>query len=437
MTEFSIATAGWDEDIANGDPDVVCRTNLRLAVAERNLTRNVSLWTRAVEDQVRLSVHPLAEWFIHSWWRLLCEPAPYRTRPTADWRMAHDLAAAGGGYVWPGIRFASDGKSMKVTARLFHDPEPQSVRYIEELDEASIDLPIFENEVTRFLRTVVDRVVDVGCESALPDMWKQLQEELADPESSQWRRIEAELGFDPDDAPRREVEMAILVEKALGKATASEVIPAFGQQGRGVHMARCQDIIDSPGIEGTPQPIDDETSSARCDDDDQPWKRAYQDARRLRTGLKDPEHPLDDAVLCELLGMSPQAFEGFESMPGSPMGLAVAVEGDRYVFHPRKSRRFSESRRYELARFIGDFASVGRSDGCSLASTDFRTARQAYQRAFAAEFLCPSDGLSAVIKGYRGEEAREVAAAHYGVSQRVVEHQIANNRPPFRRRRRF
>jgi len=426
MTDFSIATEGWGDTRVDRDPDVACRTKLSLTVGGCNLTTNVSLWTRAVEDHVRLSVHPLAEWFIHSWWRLLWEPAPFSVRPTPEWRMAHEMAAAGGGYVWPAVCFASDGKAMRVSAKLFHDPDPQSVRYIEDLEDGCVDLAVFTAEVRRFLQEVADRVVDSGCESSLSEMWKQLQDEIADPEMSQWRRIEAELGFDPDDAPHREVDVAILVENRLGRATASEVIPAFGQHRRGNRMDRCREIIESPGLDGKPEGIDDARSSPESND--KPWKRAYQDAQRLRKRLADPEQPLDTGVLCELLGMDRARFESYEAPPRPPIGLAVAGDGGTYVFHPRKSLRFSGSRRYELARFIGDFALVGRGDGRSLASTDFRTVRQAYQRAFAAELLCPAEGLRAVTKGYRGEEAREVAAAHYDVSQQVAAHHLANTR---------
>ena len=60
-------------------------------------------------------------------------------------------------------------------------------------------------------------------------------------------------------------------------------------------------------------------------------------------------------------------------------------------------------------------------------STDLSTARQKFQRAFAAEFLCPIDELKAFLDDDYSESAIEDAAAHFDVSERTVESPLANN----------
>ena len=62
-------------------------------------------------------------------------------------------------------------------------------------------------------------------------------------------------------------------------------------------------------------------------------------------------------------------------------------------------------------------------------ATRAATARQKVQRAFAAEFLCPVDGLRELF-GTRSPEGDEIdaAAEHYGVSSLVVENIWANRR---------
>ena len=43
----------------------------------------------------------------------------------------------------------------------------------------------------------------------LADLWQEVQEELVDPYASQYRRREAELGFDPDECPEHLVKDAL------------------------------------------------------------------------------------------------------------------------------------------------------------------------------------------------------------------------------------
>lgn len=78
---------------------------LSLAVNGYSLTRNEDSWSRTVKGDVLVSLYPLAVWFASSWWRLLHEPHPGKgVRPSVSWRMAHELAAANQGYVWPTVK---------------------------------------------------------------------------------------------------------------------------------------------------------------------------------------------------------------------------------------------------------------------------------------------------------------------------------------------
>jgi len=425
MDELEIKIGSWEQADSVAASDAVCRTAFSLFVGTRNLTKNENLWTRAVESNVVLSVHPLAEWFLQSWWRLLWEPEPDTEAPEAEWRMAHELASAGGGFVWPHVRFVSDRESMRVTARLTRDPDPQSVRYIEYLDDSRVGLDAFQAEVMRFVETIVARVEETGCESSVPDLWRQLQDEIADPEAATWRRLEAELGFDPDEAPESEVEAAGLVAERLGAQTASELIPAFGQGQHSAGVKRCHELMAETGIAGRPDFVSDVSNALPSLAP--PWKQGIVSASHLRSRLADPDAKLETAALCNLLGISAKGFEAFRPPPGVPVGMAIADESSAYIFHPRKRGR-EDSRRYELARFVGDLSFVADTEASSLASTDFRTARQAFQRAFAAELLCPAEGVRNVTAGYDGEEAEEVAAEHFGVSGYVVRHQRMNTR---------
>ena len=87
-----------------------------LAIGEAYITRVEDVGAKTVRNHMRGSVCHLATWFAENWWRLRWEPAPRLWTKDPDWRMAHSIAAAGGGYVWPNAVFASDGDYVEVAA---------------------------------------------------------------------------------------------------------------------------------------------------------------------------------------------------------------------------------------------------------------------------------------------------------------------------------
>jgi len=62
-----------------------------------------------------------------------------------------------------------------------------------------------------------------------------------------------------------------------------------------------------------------------------------------------------------------------------------------------------------------------------LVTADLATTRQKFQRAFAAEFLCPISSLVEFADGDFSESAIEDAANEFAVSERTVEASLMNN----------
>ncbi|MSP67747.1 MAG: hypothetical protein EXQ96_06550 [Alphaproteobacteria bacterium] len=69
-----------------------------------------------MRDRVYVSAYPLALWFASEWWWLRWEPAPKGQDRATAWRMAHEMLAAGSGYLWPRLTFECDGERVCVTA---------------------------------------------------------------------------------------------------------------------------------------------------------------------------------------------------------------------------------------------------------------------------------------------------------------------------------
>ena len=162
MTRDFAIRCHWES--ALHDAPEVCETSGLLTIMLGNtvVTRNEDVWSRTVRDEVRLSAYPLALWCAASWWRLRWEPLPMSPTPNHSWRMAHEMAAAGYGYLWPQLFFAFDGESMHVWARQSAPDAQAAVRYLVDAHHA-IPGSAFEQTLDEFMAHVIARLdaVDV------------------------------------------------------------------------------------------------------------------------------------------------------------------------------------------------------------------------------------------------------------------------------------
>jgi Zn-dependent peptidase ImmA (M78 family) len=408
-----------------GAPEIQQTTGFfRLVAGGVNVTENEDTWSRTIRENVLLSAYPLATWLSSSWWRLLHEPLPPRgIRPSADWRMAHEATAANEGFLWPRIVIAPDGESILVWATSSPNSENQSVRYMNGLAvPVAIGCREFEHETASFIHSVIERLEAVGVhESALSSLWREVLDETNDPHASEYRQREAEMGFDTDECPEAVVEEALALSSILGKKTLSEVAPAYGRYAseESRPLAGLQKLIASYGFNGKPlTPAMEQIFGV-------PWKRGGEAARRIRKIMDIGDNPLSTEDLCEVLGVKSTEVEEWSPPKEQRVSLAAPQENGGLRFHLRK--RHPVAKRFELARLLGDYLQYGEEDAYWLASTDLRTSRQKYQRAFAAEFLSPLSGLQEFIGSDFSESMLEDAAAYYGVSTQAVESMLVNN----------
>lgn len=399
-----------------------------LKAGDISLTRNEDTWSQTIRDSVLVSAYPLAAWMVSSWWRLLYEPLPPTgIRPSVRWKMAHELTAANQGFIWPRVILASDTELMQIWSTASKAVEQQSVRYVNSLDRPfPVDLLEFEQTAKGFIESVLSRLDATGITNTpLAGLWQEVQEELADSDASQYRRCEAELGFDPDECPENLVEDALKLVERMGDKTFSEVAPAYSKDLLEARLlsAEINELIQGSGFDGKPEvsvnhSVSQEFSKA-------PWQRANEVASLLRDEIDLREDSVTDDQIYDLLGLHKSEYEALPSPPRRNISIAVPLEKGGFRFHARKRNR--PGKRFELARFIGDYLLYGNHGESWLANTDLRTSRQKYQRAFAAEFLCPFSSLHAYLDNDYSESAIEDAAEYFGVSSRTVESILTNN----------
>ena len=390
------------------------------------LTRNEDAWSKTVRDSVLVSVYPLAIWLAASWWRLNYEPLPKHIPiPSLDWRMAHEIGAANHGYVWPHIVLATDGEAMHMWAAPSAPDSRQSVKYLNGLSQPhAVKLDDFNHEAARFIELVLSRLHTTGYpDTDLASLWRLILEDRADPESAKLRRMEAQLGYDPDECPDAIIAEALALESRMGMSTLSELAPVFGKCNADPTLDEISRLANGNGVIGAPEinhsPLD------AADPEAPPWSRAVRAARNLRNMLGNRESPIDDSTLYGLFGLTPQAVTNAPTPQRQKVGLAVPDKNGRLKFTPRK--RHPISQRFEFGRFLGDYINSGSTPDNWLASTDLVTARQKFQRAFASELLCPIESLIAYLNDDYSESAIDDAAGHFRVSEQTIEWLLVNN----------
>lgn len=401
---------------------------LRISAGKNVLTRNENAWSRSVHDAIRVSAYPLALWFVSGWWRLRWEPVPIGLRGLS-WRMAHETAAAGYGFLWPTLEFGSDGERVRIAS---HQSDPltnETVRYLSSA-RVSVSAGQFERSVENFVNLVIARLDAVGLAATqLHALWSELAEERAEPAATRYRSLEARLGFEPDETPAGLVEK---LEDLIGRA-GEQAVAELATACAGAEPERALDKIvhlaESPGVTGR---IASPASLPHRSADDcalavgPPWERGRQLARMVRTTYALPQAIVSDRILAEVLGVEESVFNATNGTAERlPAGLAVRGSStDRVSLLFRKHNR--AGRRFEAARLLAAHLSAPATEQW-LPATDAKTARQKMQRAFATELLCPIDELRDFLAGDLSEEAIDNASEHFAVSPLAVRSHLRNN----------
>ena len=416
-------------------PDLERQTaaDLTLKLGEHVLTRGQDTWSRTLTDRARVSAYPMAMWLASCWWRIRHEPCPETSSlPPARWRLAHDLPAAGHGYVWPSVRLFSDGEVMQVSARAGGQGKWESLQYQTSVGTTPVAVKLFDEAVDGFLDVTIERLIESGkAASELRALWADVLAERRDPEVSAWRRLEARLGFDADEAPDWLMNEISLLSGQAGQAAMDEVAPSIGAEGSRERLRRINEMAASPGIAARLRLcLHHEDPVGQT-----PWDRGRTLAREVRRQAAIPGGPVSNETLTELLGLPTTALA--KPVDGSPvLGLGIRGQDDRQTtLHFR--RRSLTGRRFEAARFLADHLIAGPDDRW-LPQTDAVTARQKAQRAFAAELLVPIDDLRDFLASDVTSEAIEDAGERYQVSPLAVSAHLKNHgilegdtKPPF------
>jgi hypothetical protein len=403
---------------------------LRITGASLVLTEGYDTIAQTVRGESHVSIVHLGRWLAANWWRLRHEPES----PTLEWRLAHDLPAAGGGFLWPPLRISSDGESIRLAP--LEPPERATMFQYRQQQAVWVPAAAFERGVDTLMEALLARLdTRKARDPDLLELWQLILVERADPELSRLRRREALLGAEPDSLELAELQKALQQGAWMGEASLDEVVATTSYDrltGRIAGLTALRDVqrphIDlRPVIESLLQP---RTRAPGASSEEAPWERGDRFAHAVRAGLGAGHGPLLNERMEDVLGVA--------LGPGSPLWItsdprdrSLAI-GFRDAEQPSRVRAWMRSphprgRRFELARLLGD-ALMGASGEVALPLTDRATARQKAQRAFAQELLCPEAALRSELPPNPTELDVADLADRYDVSEYLIVSALQNRR---------
>ena len=379
----------------------------------------------------------IAEWLVWNWWRLRWEVRrPSDEGALANWNFAHQMSTIGEGYVWPNVTIFSDGVLSCLSSEPSSDPETVLFCYLGASGRQWVRAETLENAIDGFLEDMLMRLdkEEIGG-SNLHRLWNDLSEERENPELACYRRLEAQLGYEPDEADESELRPWLddankLGEKALGEI-AADVKLGDHTSSSVIHEQDFVEIAGRDGFEANPNDAVklDSITGISQPGSVQAWNLGQNFAQRIRSQENLGDQPIYNEVLTGFAGAMKDAISGKPDHPALNISFALDRRDSRSYVSLRPSRE--TGRRFDLARLIGDrvfCTQMYDSTEPLLPATRAYSYRQKLQRAFAAELLSPFTCVDDMMEGdYDSEEKQNEVANHFNVSPWTIRTQLLNN----------
>ena len=419
MTEavsFALDVRDWIR--AGTDADALLTAALRIELGDAVLSSVLDSDARSVREVVYLPAGQLSEWLVVNWWRLRWEARP--GRPGLDWMESHQIGAIGGGSAWPPIEICSDGEFIRVSMRGERRPDVAAIQYLRSVQE---DIParVFEVALDRFLDQVEARARSVALQSDLAELREELRSEREDPALA-WRcRVQALAGLNPGEAGEGLLSQARKLADTAGLDAFDECLAGGWDLGGRLQtvasflsrLQKSEAHISLAFQDGFGDRVLRGSAVA--------WEAGERAAQRLRAHLR-LSGPIEQSYLRQLLevpdvgpneGWGPTLVGAWRDPSDGRARLGVRPSGP--------------SRRFDLARVMG--GALLAQDEALVPVTRGASWTQKYQRAFAAEFLCPWRDLDAFTdESGTDYEGIEDAAAYFDVSPVLVQSSLLNKR---------
>jgi len=395
-----------------GDSESSSYGALSMSMGDDVLTFVEDTLARTTRRTIRVSLSRLAMWFAANWWRLRWEPAP--GTPSLGWRMAHEMGAIGGGFVWPQISFASDGEELLITQRASH--RQHTIRYLSD-HVLSCGASAFERGVDDFVDQVLARqsscrAMDVD----LQELWSAVRSERADQSLATFRRREAMMGLDPGEVSAD--VLARLFERGewIGPSALDETLVNLDAASADRALTRLDALRGERSLELSSKAIGEAVARWTPTKGTHSSRLATGLAAHLRQYWQLGAGPVTDAFLEDVL--EGDIHSDRMAIAGAPP--FVAFREDASIRPVLRRTHFPANRRFDIARLIADTCIADPADALS-PLTRSHTARQKFQRIAAQELLCPVAAIAQRLSlPQPDDEELAQVAQYFGVSELLV-----------------
>ncbi len=392
-------------------------------VASRCLTEGVAHDANDLLSGPNVSGYHIAEWLMWNSWRLRWEARP--TERGRGWAFSHNLSSIGAGYVWPNMEISSDGVRAIVSSSPTTDPTAGLYRYVGAQASEAVAASALEEAIRTFAKDVLNLLDSAGVvDTNLHRLWHDVERERNDPDAARLRRLEARLGYDPDEIAAADLRAATDAMQGFGDDSVEELAADAGC--RGTKLPSVRELTAAVEQAGWDLRLQDAVGlqanvNAQAWGEAAAWRLGVAVARVLRCQEAMDGQPIGNKRLAEIAGVPTAALVESDARQ-SPLSFVLAT-GDRAQVALRSN--WETGRRFALARLLGDRL-FGHDEPLSPATRAY-TYRQKAQRAFAAELLCPYKAVCDFLGADRSEERYDDAASHFNVSSWAIDTVLLNN----------
>lgn len=382
------------------------------------------------------SLYPLAEWVAFNWWLLQAHVRPSAVNPRfwsfsrlaldddrpRGWLWHHNLRAVGDGFLWPDMTVVPEGATTRIAWTGDRRPDSAALIRFVSSGESETDANETLGVLTTLVESVLTRLREAGVDDSLLEQEWRANDELSADERD-FCVAAARLGLDPyttgDEVTAALLDVSeqldvTLIEPFLDAVDAAEVsrglrwIATSTEQIATARGASDDRLVAIQGaLRGTP------SMTAR------PWIVGYEQALTARhtLGLESTHRAAPEELMALLPAVG--VDRGLQGLGGTSNSGSPALV--------LTSRANEPVERFAAARALWHFGAPPSHDRFLL--TPARTTAHKTERAFAAEFLAPADGLRALLPvapEVLSDDDLDTAAAHYGVSPLLIRHQVDN-----------
>lgn len=399
---------------------------LRIRVDDELVTQTYDHRTESVREGIEVPTYPLALWIVRNWYFLLYHRRPLslphelrrfagrsvRSAETTEWQLHHNLRAVGDGMIWPDFSLIS--ATEVVEADWWSDEFFRAGAQIRYLNSggARIDRSAYIDALRSLVEATLARLEDRGVDAGtLAREWSSLL--ALDEDEEEFCISAARLGLDPFDVPESVAQLIIQAGTELEAPLLADFLEAVEPELLSSDLGwleTASSVIrsDSEVRESLPQLTESDAPTF-------PAGRGLRLAAELRSVLGiDPSSQVDPLRWLVVHDVANQDRGllglGGRSSANSPVFAVGSVAWAR--------------RRFAAARALFEF--VTGADRRFLVTTS-RLPEQQANRAFAAEFLAPVEGIERLLVTASGPvpaDEVDAIAEHFSVSPTVIEHQI-------------